>query len=103
MAVIREIETKRRGRPIKNLADLNLYPTGSFGRLQPFNYTTEADEHGSRIYWRCRCSCGNKADIWVRASHLTSKNRPIRSCGCLRSDWGKVLMYNLHQQRAANQ
>lgn len=103
MAVIREIETKRRGRPLDNLANLDLYPPGTFGRLQPLSYHRDVDDHGSRIYWRCRCECGQKEPIWVRASHLKAKKGGVKSCGCLRSDVGKVLMFELHLKRASNQ
>lgn len=32
--------------------------------------------------WLCKCECGNYCE--VEAGHLTSKNRPIKSCGCLK-------------------
>ena len=90
-------EKKPRGRPLDNLSDRDKYPEGSFGRLQPLDYEKrEEDANGSRIYWRCRCSCGNPNDVWVRSNHLKAKKSPIRSCGCFRSDVSKVLMFDLH-------
>jgi len=37
---------------------------------------------GTRIYWLCKCECGNKKK--VRGSHLTSNK--VRSCGCLEKE-----------------
>jgi hypothetical protein len=45
-----------------------------FGRLVVI---TEAKRKG---YVLCRCDCGNNKDI--RATSLTKRNQPTRSCGC---------------------
>ncbi len=39
----------------------------------------------NQIVWQCRCDCGNEA--FIRGSSLTSKD--IKSCGCLRRDFGR--------------
>ena len=51
-----------------------------FGRLVALYPTERRDGRGS-VYWRCRCDCGNTANI-TEAS-LTHGN--ARSCGCLKS------------------
>ena len=59
-----------------NLKDL----TGqTFGLL----YVLERDntKKYSKPYWVCRCKCGTIKSI--RGNHLTAKNNPTRSCGCL--------------------
>lgn len=95
------VELKKRGRPIIDLSDREIFPTGTFGKLQPLDYVKEDTEHGSRIYWRCSCACGNPKTVWVRTSHLRAKNKGVKSCGCIRSDVGKVLMFMIHQKRAS--
>jgi hypothetical protein len=47
-----------------------------FGRLV---VTTFAYKKGGRIFWNCKCDCGNTTSI--RGDHLKSGN--TRSCGCL--------------------
>lgn len=39
-----------------------------------------AEKKRGRIYWVCRCTCGHKKNLYVRADNL-GKN--CRSCGCL--------------------
>lgn len=41
---------------------------------------------GSQTYWRCACDCGK--ETVARIGQLSSGS--VRSCGCLRSDSGKV-------------
>ena len=50
-----------------------------FGRLTPL-YPTEERNNAGRIYWICKCDCGN--EIKVTSSSLLSGN--TQSCGCLR-------------------
>jgi hypothetical protein len=49
-----------------------------FGRL----VVVMRDPTKNRVYWICRCSCGN--EICVRASHLSDGT--TKSCGCLLLD-----------------
>ena len=47
-----------------------------------FNMLTVLNEYESRngrIYWHCRCDCGN--DTWVSVGNLVSNE--VKSCGCL--------------------
>ena len=40
--------------------------------------------HEQRAMWRCKCDCGGEKV--VQANSLTRQTRPVRSCGCLRSE-----------------
>jgi hypothetical protein len=51
----------------------------TFNRLTVINI---AEKRGKRIFWLCRCSCGNLAKV---ASYHLKKNM-IQSCGCLRKE-----------------
>lgn len=35
-----------------------------------------------RVLWKCKCDCGSECNVSTK--HLTSKQRPQKSCGCLR-------------------
>ena len=60
----------------------------TFGRLTAVEPTRRRDSKGS-VYWRCKCSCGNEAEVTVDC--LTNGN--TISCGCRR----KELKKNIHQ------
>lgn len=61
-----------------------------FGRLTPVFYKSvkvvndKSEKTNTRIFWLCKCSCGNPTYKEVRASHLIKGN--VKSCGCLRSE-----------------
>lgn len=42
-------------------------------------YESRKSGKSTRIYWLCKCSCGN--EVWVSAGNLASGN--VQSCGCL--------------------
>lgn len=39
------------------------------------------ERKNSRIYWHCKCDCGNECD--VMGTSLTRTKNPTQSCGCL--------------------
>lgn len=51
----------------------------------------ESDGKRRRLYWRCKCDCGNEKSI--ETSSLTSKN-PTVSCGCEQKNVFKKLYLN---------
>lgn len=51
-----------------------------FGRLTPIKPTEYRNTEG-RVYWECKCACGNPNNFLVTASSLLSGN--TASCGCL--------------------
>lgn len=61
-----------------------------FGRLTVLE---RAENRGKRVYWRCRCTCGNEVE--VRTDSLTSvdnrTHKATRSCGCLAKDHAKEI------------
>jgi len=64
---------------------LKLDLTGkTFGRLTIIN---EVESINKRRRWLCKCSCGNEKKIYQ--SHITSRKKPIRSCGCLLKEYQK--------------
>ena len=42
------------------------------------------DFKNNRWFYKCKCDCGNI--VVVRDCHLTRKNNPTKSCGCLHSE-----------------
>ena len=72
----------------RNIADIS---GRRFGRLVALYPTERRDGRGS-VYWRCRCDCGNTANI-TEAS-LTHGN--ARSCGCLKAENQQKLPEQLH-------
>jgi len=52
-----------------------------FGRLRVIE---KAENKGKHTAWLCKCDCGAKKV--VTTGHLTRKNNPVRSCGCLRRE-----------------
>ena len=62
-----------------------------FGRLTALYPTERRDKHGT-VYWHCRCSCGNEAE--VSESSLMSGN--CKSCGCLKKENQKNISKQLH-------
>lgn len=62
---------------IKNLAGEKV------GRLEVLHFDKRIRyKHGTRIYWMCRCECGNQKS--VRSDHL--RQEKVRSCGCLEKE-----------------
>ena len=58
----------------------DLSKEGKIYRLTPIRPTDR--RIGDSIVWECLCDCGN---ITYKSSMcLTNKNRPVKSCGCLR-------------------
>ena len=55
-----------------------------FGKLTVVSIAERKRDRGgaSRIWWKCKCECGNECVI--RASALTKKTGFQQSCGCLR-------------------
>ena len=53
----------------------------TFGKLTVVNSVPIRKNKKNNVYWECKCSCGNPKTVYVRGSHLTSRN--IKSCGCL--------------------
>lgn len=54
-----------------------------FGRLEVMGISyKQRDRYGSRIYWACKCDCGNEVD--VRGDHL--KSGRTKSCNCLHDE-----------------
>ena len=49
-----------------------------FGRLVALEPTEIRDKNNDSVVWRCRCDCGNNADV---AEYLLSNGR-VKSCGC---------------------
>jgi len=70
------------GAPYKDIAGQ------TFGRLTAIEPTKRRDCKGS-VYWRCKCSCGNEAE--VTEDSLINGNTV--SCGCRRQELKK----NIHQ------
>jgi len=62
----------------KNEGGINNLSSMRFGRLIVLKRTTKK---GNYWHWLCKCDCGNETE--VRGSHLTSKKKGIKSCGCL--------------------
>lgn len=70
-----------------------------FGRLE---VVSNANKHG---YVTCRCDCGNFKDI--RATSLTKKYQPTRSCGCIQKEFAssisaKSISKNSEKQISSN-
>ena len=62
------------------LADLS---NKRFGRLKVIKLDhRQRTKHGTKIYWLCKCNCGNTKVI--RKDHLLSG--ATRSCGCLEKE-----------------
>lgn len=55
-----------------------------FGRLtvEGIDHKVPRQPHGSIIYWRCRCDCGNV----ITTSADSLRNSGVKSCGCLRRE-----------------
>lgn len=70
-----------------------------FGRLE---VVSDASKHG---YVSCKCDCGNFKDI--RATSLTKKYQPTRSCGCIQKEFAssvsaKSISKNSEKQISSN-
>jgi len=70
-----------------------------FGRLE---VVSNSDKHG---YVSCKCDCGNFKDI--RATSLTKKYQPTRSCGCIQKEFAssvsaKSISNNSEKQISSN-
>ena len=52
-----------------------------YGKLTVLYCDTEKTEQTRRVFWKCKCDCGNI--ISVSSSNLRAGN--VQSCGCLRS------------------
>lgn len=61
----------------------------TFGKLT-VKYRLNSKRSGE-VLWECSCACGNSTR--VSTNHLTRKNLPVKSCGCLKKRNGKQ-----HQQ-----
>ncbi len=68
-----------------------------FGRLLVIKY---AYTKGNRVYWECKCDCGN--EICVRGSSLTTGN--TKSCGCYNLEVAtkKLLIHGMKHTRFYN-
>ncbi len=73
----------------KNKLDLS---GKKFGRLTPLYPIENRDQKGS-VYWRCRCECGNMAE--VTAANLVYGL--TKSCGCLQKENQKKIQERLHR------
>lgn len=62
-----------------------------FGKLVALYPTGKTGSSGS-VIWRCKCDCGNEVDICV--SDLNRGNN--KSCGCLKSEYQKMVRERLH-------
>lgn len=62
----------------------------TFGRLVVEDFF---EKRGKRIYWRCRCECGEV--IFVRSDHL--KDGHVSSCKCLHRE--RIRTHNMSQSR----
>lgn len=59
-----------------------------FGRLVAISPTEKRDTNGS-VIWKCKCDCGNIAE--VSAKSLTAESgRNTRSCGCVLKDYQRT-------------
>ena len=65
-----------------------------FGRLTVIerDFETQKIKHGKRLYWKCRCDCGNRCTLYG-----PSLTRGVAvSCGCLkRETLSKIRKRNL--------
>ncbi len=52
------------------------------GRLTVLNMVSKS-KNGKGYIWRCQCECGN---IVNKVRKDLTKNKPVQSCGCLRSE-----------------
>lgn len=87
--VIKEIAQKYNIN-ISHLGRLHDLTGQKFGKLTVIKRDMSKIE--GKVYWLCRCECGNFTS--VRASHLTDKNNPTLSCGCLIRETAKQLCEN---------
>lgn len=55
-------------------------------------YDRQGKKTGTRKYWECKCDCGKTTHV-ISASLISGKTR---SCGCLRSEVGKVRLRENH-------
>lgn len=73
------------------------------GRLVAIEATDKRDSSG-RVIWKCQCDCGNV--IMIPGARLHSKNRPVQSCGCIRTEkfiaQNKTRALDLQNQRFGN-
>ena len=60
----------------------------TFGRLKVLDdfYKKPKNPKGNRIYWHCKCECGNEK--YIEEYHLISGK--TKSCGCLRKEITKI-------------
>ena len=54
-----------------------------FGLLKVLEKDLEKSKVFKETYWKCMCECGKETS--VSSYHLKEKNKPTRSCGCLRT------------------
>ena len=55
-----------------------------FGSLTVISRDEEKSKLNKKVYWKCFCSnCNN--EVSIRSDILTSKKKPIQSCGCKRN------------------
>ena len=53
-----------------------------YGRLTVISYNEEVSKQKGRVYWNCKCDCGN--EVIIRGDNLRSEN--TMSCGCYNRD-----------------
>lgn len=72
-----------------------------FGRLTVIERDISVPKEKG-VYWRCECDCGNYKS--VKSGNLTTKNRGIKSCGCLleevrkKDSFHKSKLYKVYHQ-----
>ena len=62
-----------------------------YGKLIAIQPTDRKNAQGS-IIWKCRCDCGNEAEVSV----LELNNGNCKSCGCLKEEYQQRLRERLH-------
>ena len=68
-----------RGRLAEDLVGMRFGALTVIGRAENRLFRKNDGKTGVRIYWICKCDCGNEKE--VRAGHL--KSGKIISCGCI--------------------
>jgi hypothetical protein len=64
-----------------NIKDLTGRKFGKLTVLELAKHRT-AKRGVSKVFWKCKCDCGNIKDVWVRS--LTDGH--TKSCGCLKNE-----------------
>ena len=65
-----------------------------YGLLTPIEPTEKRSFQGS-VIWKCQCDCGNITYVSVDALR---GQHPIRSCGCIKSSRGEMIIQNILEE-----